>query len=220
VVEQLDEHLSAGLGGDEAERCPAPHVDGSHEGQGPMADVLELAPYGLARHHRHVRVAAFERLDARLLVHADDVLVVRRLVVKARIPSLFARNSSSLRMQPVALRERVHEGHGHRVAPATAPLLLRFAEGRVPDRVGSHDEALEVASELSRQLIALFALGPDGRRPGHGPRELLRSDPHFKDHLSFYEYFNGDTGEGLGARTQTGWTALVAKLLEQSRLWR
>jgi hypothetical protein len=78
----------------------------------------------------------------------------------------------------------------------------------------------EVASELSRRLIALFALGPDGRRPGHGPRELLRSDPHFKDHLSFYEYFNGDTGEGLGARTQTGWTALVAKLLEQSRLWR
>ena len=48
----------------------------------------------------------------------------------------------------------------------------------------------------------------------------MQRDPHFKDHLSFYEYFNGDTGEGLGARTQTGWTALVAKLLEQSRLWR
>jgi hypothetical protein len=78
----------------------------------------------------------------------------------------------------------------------------------------------EVANELSRRLIALFAIGPDGRRPGHGSRELVQRDPHFKDHLSFYEYFNGDTGEGLGARTQTGWTALVAKLLEQSRLWR
>jgi hypothetical protein len=78
----------------------------------------------------------------------------------------------------------------------------------------------EVASELSRRLIALFTLGPDGRRPGQGPQELLHRDPHFKDHISFYEYFNGDTGEGLGARTQTGWTALVAKLLEQSRLWR
>ena len=78
----------------------------------------------------------------------------------------------------------------------------------------------EVASELSRRLIALFAVGADGRRPGHGPRALVQNDPHFKDHLSFYEYFNGDTGEGLGARTQTGWTALVAKLLEQSRLWR
>jgi hypothetical protein len=78
----------------------------------------------------------------------------------------------------------------------------------------------EVARELSRRLIALFAMGPDGRRPGHGPRELVQRDPHFKDHLSFYEYFNGDTGEGLGARAQTGWTALVAKLLEQTRLWR
>jgi hypothetical protein len=78
----------------------------------------------------------------------------------------------------------------------------------------------EVASELSRRLIALFTVAPDGRRPGHGSRELVQRDPHFKDHLSFYEYFNGDTGEGLGARTQTGWTALVAKLLEQSRLWR
>jgi hypothetical protein len=78
----------------------------------------------------------------------------------------------------------------------------------------------EVASELSRRLIALFAAGPDGRRPGHGPRDRFHTDPHFKDNLSFYEYFNGDTGEGLGARAQTGWTALVAKLLEQSRLWR
>jgi hypothetical protein len=78
----------------------------------------------------------------------------------------------------------------------------------------------EVASELSRRLIALFTVGPDGRRPGHGSRDIVQRDPHFKDHLSFYEYFNGDTGEGLGARTQTGWTALVAKLLEQSRLWR
>jgi hypothetical protein len=78
----------------------------------------------------------------------------------------------------------------------------------------------EVASELSRRLISLFTVGPDGRRPAHGPRDRVQSDPHFKDHLTFYEYFNGDTGEGLGARTQTGWTALVAKLLEQSRLWR
>jgi|CZKU01.1.fsa_nt_gi hypothetical protein len=78
----------------------------------------------------------------------------------------------------------------------------------------------EVARELSRRLIALFAIGADGRRPGHGPRDLVQRDPHFRDHLSFYEYFNGDTGEGLGARTQTGWTALVAKLLEQTRLWK
>ena len=78
----------------------------------------------------------------------------------------------------------------------------------------------EVSAELSRRLIALFATGSDGRRPAHGPRDLVQRDPHFKDHVTFYEYFNGDTGEGLGARAQTGWTALVAKLLEQSRLWK
>ena len=78
----------------------------------------------------------------------------------------------------------------------------------------------EVASELSRRLVALFLVGPDGRRPAHGAREIVQQDPHFKDHVTFYEYFHGDTGEGLGARAQTGWTALVAKLLEQSRLWK
>jgi hypothetical protein len=78
----------------------------------------------------------------------------------------------------------------------------------------------EVASELSRRLVGLFLVGADGRRPAHGAREIVQRDPHFKDHVTFYEYFNGDTGEGLGARTQTGWTALAAKLLEQSRLWK
>jgi hypothetical protein len=77
----------------------------------------------------------------------------------------------------------------------------------------------EVAAELSRRLIGLFAAGPDGRRPVNGARELLHTDPLFKDHIAFYEYFHGETGEGLGARAQTGWTALVAKLLDQSRLW-
>jgi hypothetical protein len=78
----------------------------------------------------------------------------------------------------------------------------------------------EVASELSRRLVDLFLVGVDGRRPAHGSREITQRDPHFKDHVTFYEYFHGDTGEGLGARAQTGWTALVAKLLEQSRLWK
>jgi hypothetical protein len=78
----------------------------------------------------------------------------------------------------------------------------------------------EVAADISARIIALFTEGPDGIRPAHGPRELVQRDPHFKDHVTFYEYFNGDTGEGLGARAQTGWTALVAKLLEQSRLRR
>jgi hypothetical protein len=78
----------------------------------------------------------------------------------------------------------------------------------------------QVASELSRRIIALFLTGADGRRPADGRNPRAPRDPHFQDHVTFFEYFHGDTGEGLGARAQTGWTALVAKLLEQSRLWR
>jgi hypothetical protein len=78
----------------------------------------------------------------------------------------------------------------------------------------------EVASELSLRLTRLFVRGPGGWRPADGPCERARSNPHFRDHVTFYEYFHGETGEGLGASHQTGWTALVAKLLQQSPLWK
>jgi hypothetical protein len=74
----------------------------------------------------------------------------------------------------------------------------------------------EIATELSRRLIRLFLRGPDGRRPVFGANEVLQTDPHWRDCLLFHEYFHGDTGAGLGASHQTGWTALVAKLLEQT----
>ena len=77
----------------------------------------------------------------------------------------------------------------------------------------------EVASELSSRLVSLFVRGKDGRRPAHGFVDRLQKDPHFKDHITFFEYFHGDNGAGLGASHQTGWTALVAKLLQQSVQW-
>jgi hypothetical protein len=74
----------------------------------------------------------------------------------------------------------------------------------------------QVAAELSRRLARLFLRGDDGRRPVYGGVEIFQQDPHWRDLLQFHEYFNGDTGAGLGASHQTGWTALVAKLLQQS----
>ena len=71
----------------------------------------------------------------------------------------------------------------------------------------------EVADELCRRLAALFRRDSEGRRPIYADRKLFQEDPHFRDHVLFYEYFNGDTGEGLGASHQTGWTALVATML-------
>src|SRR3989440_4051993 len=74
----------------------------------------------------------------------------------------------------------------------------------------------EVAAELSRRLSRIFLRGDEGRRPVFGGSLKFQNDPHWRDHLLFYEYFHGDTGMGLGASHQTGWTGLVAKLLQQS----
>ncbi|MGH2348563.1 MAG: MGH1-like glycoside hydrolase domain-containing protein, partial [bacterium] len=74
----------------------------------------------------------------------------------------------------------------------------------------------QVADELSRRLTHIFLRGVDGRRPVFGASDVFQHDPHWRDYVLFFEYFNGDTGAGLGASHQTGWTALVAKLLEQT----
>ena len=74
----------------------------------------------------------------------------------------------------------------------------------------------EVAAELSRRLVRTFTRGSDGRRPVYGDRAVLQNDPNWRNYMLFHEYFHGDTGAGLGASHQTGWTALVAKLISQS----
>ena len=70
------------------------------------------------------------------------------------------------------------------------------------------------ADEIAGRLTRLFLAGPDGRRPVFGSRVKLQADPEFRDHILFHEYFDGENGQGLGASHQTGWTALVAKLLQ------
>ncbi|MBI3637710.1 MAG: glucosidase, partial [Candidatus Rokubacteria bacterium] len=73
----------------------------------------------------------------------------------------------------------------------------------------------EVATELRRRLARLFLRGPDGRRPADAKMGKFQDDPHWRDLVLFYEHFHGDTGAGLGASHQTGWTALVAALLTE-----
>jgi len=75
----------------------------------------------------------------------------------------------------------------------------------------------EVAEELTCRLASLFLPGPDGRRPALKTHPKMAGDPHFKDYLMFFEYFNGENGSGLGASHQTGWTGLIAKLLRPRR---
>ena len=73
-----------------------------------------------------------------------------------------------------------------------------------------------IAAELSRRLSSLFLRDESGRRPVLGDVERFQHDPHWRDLVPFHEYFDGDTGRGVGASHQTGWTGLVAKLLQQS----
>jgi hypothetical protein len=80
---------------------------------------------------------------------------------------------------------------------------------------GKHLNLLQVAEELSRRLTRLFLRDGEGRRAVFGDAEKLQHDPHFRDHLQFYEYFHGDNGRGVGASHQTGWTGLVANLIHE-----
>jgi len=74
----------------------------------------------------------------------------------------------------------------------------------------------EVAAEISRRLTAIFLKDENGRRPVYGSIEKFQTDPYWRDLILFYEYFHGDNGAGIGASHQTGWTGLVAKLIQQS----
>jgi hypothetical protein len=72
----------------------------------------------------------------------------------------------------------------------------------------------EVSREIARRLTSIFLRDPSGRRPVYGGAEKFQTDPQWRDYLLFYEYFHGDNGAGIGASHQTGWTGVVAKLIE------
>lgn len=72
----------------------------------------------------------------------------------------------------------------------------------------------EVAQEISRRLASIFLRDANGQRPLYGGTAKFQEDPHWRDLILFYEYFHGDNGAGLGASHQTGWTGLIAPLLD------
>ena len=72
----------------------------------------------------------------------------------------------------------------------------------------------DVSAEISRRLVNLFLRDSSGKRPVYGGSDTFQNDPHWRDAILFYEYFHGDNGAGIGASHQTGWTGLVAKLIQ------
>lgn len=142
----------------------------------------------------------------------------------------FVFGSAAVRYEPAEAETKIKGGNSNWRGPVWFPTSFLLIESlrnlgkaygdrfriRLP-----HDQReltlLEAAALVANRLIRIFTRGPDGCRPVFGPNRKFQTDPHFRDHLLFYEYFHGDTGQGLGASHQTGWTALVASLIDEWR---
>ncbi len=83
-----------------------------------------------------------------------------------------------------------------------------------PTGSGNYSNLDQIADSLNKRLAKIFLKDENGKRPVHGQYERFQNDPDFKDYILFYEYFHGDNGRGVGASHQTGWTGLIAKILQ------
>ena len=130
--------------------------------------------------------------------------------------------------QPAESNSRIFGGNSNWRGPVWFPVNYLLVESlqqfhsyygddfliECPTGSGQKMTIRDAANELARRLTRLFLKGSDGRRPVFNHSEKLQTDPHFRDHLLFYEYFHGDSGRGVGASHQTGWTGLIANLLK------
>ena len=169
-----------------------------------MLDEREfLSPYGiraLSRYHlehpyvfRVARPGVPRRLSARGVRHRD----VRRQLELAR----------------AGLDARERAAHPRPAAVLHLTTATRF-QVECPTGSGRMMNLFEVAQEIAERLTRIFLRDERGRRPVYGGTEKFQTDPHWRDHILFYEYFHGDNGAGLGASHQTGWTGVVATLID------
>jgi hypothetical protein len=136
---------------------------------------------------------------------------------------------SEVRYSPAESESDLFGGNSNWRGPIWMPINYLFIESlnkyakyfgdsfRVECPVGSGEllPLKEIADELRNRLINIFRRDKDGRRPVFGDCEKMQTDPHFKDYILFHEYYHGDTGRGLGASHQTGWSALVANMIAE-----
>ncbi|HEY2810147.1 MAG TPA: glucosidase [Rhabdochlamydiaceae bacterium] len=151
-----------------------------------------------------------------------------RSLSKIYLEAPFVFEDKKVSYEPAESVERIKGGNSNWRGPIWIPVnylliesLRKVAKGIGRDLKiaveGEEEVTLEnMADAFSRKIIALFTQDEySGHRPILGPHFPFKTDPHWKDHIPFYEYFNPETGQGLGASHQTGWSALVAKIIEE-----
>ncbi len=139
-------------------------------------------------------------------------------------------HSATIAYEPAESETGTFGGNSNWRGPVWFPMNFLFVEAlqrlhryygdlfmiEFPTGSGNRVNLRQAAQLLSHRLAALFLPGKNAYRPMYGSNKLFQEDPNFRCHLLFNEYFNGDTGQGLGADHQTGWTGLIAKLLQQN----
>jgi len=180
----------------------------------------------LLRGHRLKRLL-FRMLDSEEFLSDYGVRSLSR--VYKDNPYVFRDTEITVNYQPAESETGLFGGNSNWRGPIWMPVNFMIIEAlqrfhhyfgddfkvEYPTHSGQYATLLEVADALTARLNKLFLRDPaTGRRACLGDSDLLQQDPQFNDYLTFNEYFNGDTGHGLGASHQTGWTGLIAKLLQ------
>jgi len=180
----------------------------------------------LLRGHRMKRLLA-RMLDENEFLSDHGIRSLSK--VYEATPFVFADTGATVRYTPAESDSDLFGGNSNWRGPVWLPVNFLLIESlqrfhhyygddflvEYPARSGQFTTILAVADALTERLTRLFLRDPQtGRRACFGPNEQWQHDPHFRDYLFFHEYFHGDTGQGLGASHQTGWTGLIAKLLQ------
>jgi Mannosylglycerate hydrolase MGH1-like glycoside hydrolase domain len=201
--------------------------------------VVQDVCHAVIRDDQRVHVCAIvdqEQMRAiiRRIVDPEEFLAPwgMRSLSKVHGSSPFRLASREVRYEPAEAETKIKGGNSNWRGPVWLPTTFLMIESlrklgtaygpdfTVPapgDEAGGETTLLGVAEDLANRLIRIFTRDASGRRPVHGTRKKFQDDPHWRDLVLFYEYFHGDTGEGLGASHQTGWTGLVASLIDEWR---
>jgi hypothetical protein len=202
----------------------ASHVDASQVSPNGVRRLLSLVD-----RKKMVRILGY-MLDKEEFFSPHGIRALSKL--HAARPYILAVNGSEYRVdyEPAESRTGVFGGNSNWRGPVWFPpnfLMIEslqkfhhyYGDGfrvECPSGSGQQMSLWDVGAEISRSLTHIFLRDANGRRPLYGSLEKFQNDPWWRDLILFHEYFHGDNGAGLGASHQTGWTGLVAKLLEQT----